>query len=64
MSEQVKIGQVVVTSYDIGKVIKLGDCGGYVSEQIISKEAFIQAFEEWILPRLEIKMDIKNEKAE
>ena len=55
----VKIGQIVVTNNDIGRVIRVGDCGSYTSEQIISKEAFVEAFEKWILPK--VKMDMRGD---
>lgn len=46
--EQVKIGQVIVDDYGISKVIKLDDWGGYIAEQIIPKEVFIEAFQKYI----------------
>lgn len=47
MSE-IKIGQIIVDSYGIGKVIEVGDFGDYTVEQIIPKEVFIEAFEKYI----------------
>lgn len=52
--EQVKIGQVIVDSYGISKVIKLDDFGGYTAEQIIPKEVFIEAYNKWIIPNIVI----------
>ena len=46
--EQVKIGQFIVDSYGISKVVKLDDWGGYTAEQIIPKEVFIEAFQKYI----------------
>ena len=48
--EQVKIGQEIVSDSGIGRVVRIGDCGSYTAEMIISKEAFIEAFEKWGLP--------------
>ena len=51
--EQVKIGQEIVSDSGIGRVVRIGDFGSYTAEMIISKEAFIEAFEKWVLPKLE-----------
>ena len=47
--KEVKIGQLVVTSHNIGRVIELTDNGGYISEQVIPKEVFVEAYKKWIL---------------
>ena len=47
MSE-VKIGQFIVDSYGISRVVKLEDYGGYIAEQIMPKEAFIEAYNKYI----------------
>ena len=46
--EQIKLGQIIVDSYGISKVVKLEDFGGYTAEQIIPKEAFVEAFQKFI----------------
>lgn len=46
--EQVKLGQIIVDSYGISKVVKLEDYGGYTAEQIIPKEVFIEAYNKYI----------------
>lgn len=46
--DKIKIGQVIVDSYGIGKVVELDDFGGYTAEQIIPKEVFIEAFQKFI----------------
>ena len=47
--KEVKLGQIIVDNYGISKVIKLDDFGGYEAEQIIPKEAFIEAYNRWII---------------
>lgn len=48
-AKKVKTGQLVVTSHDIGRVIRPTDNGGYISEQVIPKEVFVEAYKKWIL---------------
>lgn len=50
MMEQVKIGQIIVDSYGISKVIRLNNFGGYTAQEIIPKEVFIEAYNKWIAP--------------
>jgi len=45
---EVKMGQVIVDSYGISKVVKLDGFGGYTAEQIIPKEVFIKAYNKYI----------------
>jgi len=46
--EEIKIGQVIVDSYGISKVVELDDFGGYTAKQMIPKEVFIEAFQKFI----------------
>lgn len=43
----VKIGQMIVDDYGISKVIRMDDLG-YMSEVIIPKDIFIEAYKQYI----------------
>ena len=44
---EVKIGQMIVDDYGISKVIRIDNLG-YMSEVIIPKDVFIEAYKQWI----------------
>lgn len=44
---EVRIGQMIVDDYGISKVIRMDDLG-YMSEVIIPKDIFIEAYKKWI----------------
>ena len=50
---EVKLGQMIVDDYGIGKVIQIDDWGGYTSQIIIPKEIFMEAYKKWIIKECE-----------
>lgn len=46
--EQVKIGQIIVDSDGISKVVEVYNSGSYVTVQMIPKEVFVEAFQKFI----------------
>ena len=54
------VGDYEVTDAGISRIISLDDLGGYTSEVIISKDAFIEAYNKYICEELEKKQLINQ----
>lgn len=53
MNNNKNVGDFEVTDSGIARIIKLEDYGGYISEIIIPKEAFVEAYNKYICEELE-----------
>lgn len=47
--EKRQVGEMIVTDHGIERVIETGDCGTYITELIISKEVFQEAYRKFIV---------------